>query len=522
MEIKEHSRGMRLLKAGHRGAIRVLFSRTGVVTLALMIQIGFLAVQGLKFQEFVPQVLWGKTAFLAVMVLVIINSGMGSNSKITWLTIVMVLPVFGGLLYLYTYSDIGHRALRQMVRRAQEQCTPPQCQQGMQALAEKNTALWQLACYLHGRGGAGVYQNTRVTYFASGEQKFEAMLDKLREAKRNIYLEYFIVEEGEMWGNVLQILAQKAAEGVEIKMMYDGGCEFSTLPHSYPKKLAKLGIHCRVFSPVRPFVSTHYNYRDHRKRLVIDNKIAFTGGVNLADEYINQKVRFGHWKDTAIMLEGEAAIGFADLFLQMWNVGQHSPQCPIAPPKQETQGADDGFVIPYGDSPLDEDRVGERVYMSILENAKEYVYIMTPYLILDEVMETALCFAAERGVDVRIMLPGIPDKKLPYALAKTHYRRLINSGIKIYEYTPGFLHAKCFVSDDDVAVVGSINLDYRSLYHHFECAALMYGCRCVGDIKADFLATQAACRPVTANVARHRPFVQRLLGSLLKLIAPLM
>ena len=256
--------------------------------------------------------------------------------------------------------------------------------------------------------------------------------------------------------------------------MYDGMCEMSTLPVDYWKLLNAEGIKAKAFSPIRPVVSSHYNYRDHRKILVIDGKVAFNGGVNLADEYINRRERFGHWKDTAILLRGPAVKSFTLMFLQMWYVGAENPDYESFLVEAEPVPEAKGYVMPYCDSPLDKEKVGETVYMDILNRATDYVHIMSPYLILDGELETALCFAAKRGVDVKLILPGIPDKKVPYDLAKTHYTHLTEAGVKIYEYTPGFVHAKVFVSDGIKATVGTINLDYRSLYHHFECATYLY------------------------------------------------
>lgn len=304
--------------------------------------------------------------------------------------------------------------------------------------------------------------------------------------------------------------------------MYDGTCEFSTLPHDYPKRLQALGIQCKMFAPATPFLSTHYNYRDHRKILVIDGHTAFNGGVNLADEYINHIQRFGHWKDTAVMLKGKAVSSFTLMFLQMWNIDEKNPKFDPYLTYPATSKDTKGFVLPYGDCPLDDDKVGERVYMDILNRAKDYVHIMTPYLILDGEMETALKFAAERGVDVTLILPGISDKKAAHALAKTHYRSLLASGVKIFEYTPGFVHAKVFVADDKEAVVGTINLDYRSLYHHFECATYMYQTGCITDIEEDFQATLAKCRQVTPETVRQEKLSMKLMGFVLKTIAPLM
>ncbi len=335
-------------------------------------------------------------------------------------------------------------------------------------------------------------------------------------------MEYFIVDEGLMWGKVLEILARKAKEGVDVRVMYDGSCEFALLPRDYPRRLKALGIKCKVFAPVSPFVSTHYNYRDHRKILVIDGHTAFNGGVNLADEYMNEKKKFGHWKDVAVMVKGEAVKSFTLMFLQMWGITEKEDETvrflsyPALP--QEAKG----FVIPYGDCPLDNDKLGERVYMDILNRAVQYVHIMTPYLILDGEMETALKFAAEKGVEVALLLPGIPDKVIPYALAKTHYASLIASGVKIYEYTPGFVHAKAFVSDAREAVVGTINLDYRSLYHHFECAAYLYNTDCIAKIEEDFQACLAQSRLVDMERVRHEKWTVKLIGRVMKAVAPLL
>ncbi len=368
-----------------------------------------------------------------------------------------------------------------------------------------------------------MFENTAVTYFPLGERKFEAMLAELEKAEHFIFLEYFIVDEGVMWGQILEILAKKAAQGVDVRVMYDGTCEFALLPRDYPRRLKKLGIRCKVFAPVTPFVSTCYNYRDHRKILVIDGHTAFNGGVNLADEYINRKVKYGHWKDAAVMLKGEAVRSFTLMFLQMWGIGERKDEYArfLAYDPHPVKGAG-GYVVPYGDCPLDGEKVGERVYMDILNRSLSYVHIMTPYLILDGEMETALKFAAERGAEVVLILPGIPDKAVPYALAKTHYMPLLESGVKIYEYTPGFVHAKVFLSDGAEAVVGTINLDYRSLYHHFECATYLYGVSCIREIEEDFQATLLKCRRVTPETVRKEKWTVRLTGRLMKAIAPLM
>ena len=521
----EENVGLRLLKNGQKGIIHAIFSRLGIIVLLLLVQVFFLFSVFTWFGDLVPHFWGGTIAFSACIVLYLINSSIDPTAKITWLIIIMLMPVFGALLFWFTQSEVGHRALKSRVDQLIQQTNTlvPQDPDTLEHLKEEAPGAAGLAAYINRTGCHPVYENTSVTYFPMGEDKWAEMLRQLEQAQHFIYMEYFIVDEGLMWGKILEILARKAKEGVDVRVLYDGTCEFTTLPHDYPKRLQELGIQCRMFARVIPMVSTHYNYRDHRKILVIDGNTAFNGGVNLADEYINHIQKFGHWKDTAVMLKGEAVRSFTLMFLQMWNVTEKQPQFDvmqqypaISQPKAE------GYVIPYGDCPLDHDKVGERVYMDILNRATKYVHIMTPYLILDSEMETALCFAAERGVEVKLILPGIPDKNAPYALAKMHYASLLDSGVQIYEYTPGFVHAKVFVSDDKEAVVGTINLDYRSLYHHFECATWMYGVPCIGEIEEDFASTLLKCRKVTKDTIWQGHKMLRPLGYLLKVLAPLM
>ena len=517
--------GIRLLKKSRKGLLHLVFSRTGLVILLLLLQIALLVGVFIFFQEYLPYYYVVDAVFTIVMLLYLINSSHDPSAKLTWLIVIMLLPVFGSLLFLYTHSNLGHRVLKERYAEVSRESNDmiKQDEKTLENFNRDAPEAAGLARYMKRAGCHPVFDKTAVKYFPLGEDKFEELLKQLRSAEKYIFLEYFIVDEGVMWGQVLEILARKAAEVVEVRMMYDGTCEFSLLPHDYPQRLAELGIKCKSFAPLMPFVSTHYNYRDHRKILVVDGRVAFTGGVNLADEYINKKERFGHWKDTAVMVEGEAAKSFALMFMQMWNVSEKEPDYGnYLETEPHVMKDAPGYVIPYGDCPVDNERVGEWVYLDLLNRARDYIYIMTPYLILDGEMETAIKFAAERGVDVRLILPGIPDKKMPYALAKGHYKSLLDSGVKIYEYTPGFVHAKVFVTDDREAVVGTINLDYRSLYHHFECAAYMYGTSCIPDIKRDVLETEAKCRSVSYESIKNEKFGYKLTGILLKAIAPLL
>ncbi len=517
---------VRLAKPIKKGLLRLVFSRFFLIILLLIVQIVISVGAYLWFFDHLHILLYIQIAFTFVMVIYLFNTQMDSSAKLTWMLIISLIPIGGALMLFFTQSNIGHRMSTELTKkqidRTRHMLSQPE--NVLREIEHDGSGVDDLSKYLNQSGCFPVYDHTKVTYFALGEDKFAAMLKELEKAEKYIFMEYFIVEEGYMWGRILDVLTRKAKEGVEIRVMYDGMCEISTLPADYWKLLEKQGIRARAFAPIKPVVSTHYNYRDHRKILVIDGKVAFNGGVNLADEYINRIERFGHWKDTAVMLKGPAAQSFALMFLQMWNV-----------PNKEEPDYDTwltginvrpepvkGYVMPYCDCPLDGYKVGESVYMDLLYRATDYVHIMTPYLIIDDRMRTALQFAAERGVDVKIILPGIPDKKMAYSLAKTHYRALHDSGVKIYEYTPGFVHAKVFVSDDIKAVVGTINLDYRSLYHHFECATYMYKTDCIADIEKDFRNTLAECRTVTAETIKNEKISYKITGVLAKAIAPLM
>ena len=340
-------------------------------------------------------------------------------------------------------------------------------------------------------------------------------------ALKFIFMEFFIVNHGVLWDSVLEILKEKAAQGVEVRFMYDGTCTFFRLPHNYPEYLESMGIHCRIFFPIRPALSTYQNNRDHRKIAVIDGKYAYTGGVNLADEYINKMSRFGHWKDTAVEITGEAVNTFTMLFLQNWNIQSRETE-DVSLYVRDYKVKSEGYIMGYTDSPFDDIKVGESVYMDILYTATEYVHIMTPYLILDNEMITALSYAVKRGVDVKLIMPHITDKPYAYMVARNYYEILLKKGVKIYEYTPGFIHAKEFISDNKKAVVGSVNLDYRSLYLNFESAAYLYGVNAVKDAETDFLNTLNQCEEITLADCRKYSKIKKTVGKLMWLFSPLM
>ena len=513
-----------LVQRSKYGLRRAIFSRTGLVLLLFLVQAGLLVSVMVWFQEWQAQVVGASAGLTMISVLVVLNSDLDPTAKLTWMVVMTVLPVFGALFYWYTQRDVGHWLLREIMteRQVQSRRQIDQDPNVLKALEEREPGAAGMARYVRRSGCFPVFDGTAVTYFPWGKEMFERLLQELEQAEKFIFMEYFILDEGYMWDSILDVLRRKATQGVDVRVLYDGTCEFVLLPRHYPKELEKLGIQCQVFAPLEPFVSTHYNYRDHRKITVIDGHTAFTGGVNLADEYIGMREKYGLWKDTALMLRGPAAASFTVMFLQMWSADLRSPEYHkfLSTPVEKVEA--EGFVMPYGDSPLDGERMGEQVYMDILNRAEGYVHIMTPYLILDSEMENALRYAALRGVDVKLILPGIPDKKLPYALAKTHFARLMEAGVEIFLYDPGFVHAKSFVDDGREAVVGTINLDYRSLYHHFECALWMYGVDAVGDMERDFQETLARCSRATEETLANTGRLEKWQGFVLKFLAPLL
>ena len=508
---------------------KIIFSQKTTIILLLMAQIAFIVFTFFKLSEQYTYLNIVFTIIALALTVHILNKPTNPAYKLAWIIPLLLMPLFTVVAYFVLMNQYG---TKKVVKAHAKKCieTKPYMKQNDKVLNSLNIEdknVYHLARYMDKFGGYPTYQNTEVEYFRIGEDKFEAIKRELRCARHFIFMEYFIIDQGEMWSEIEAILLQKASEGVDVRLMYDGMGSQSLLPYRYDKKLREKGIKCCVFNPFRPMLSSIQNNRDHRKILVIDGHTAFTGGINLADEYINRKERFGHWKDTAVMLKGDAVWNFTMMFLQLWEItygeglatdyDKYRPEVHM-PIKIQS----DGYVMPYGDSPLDNENVGELVYMNIINSAKDYVYIMTPYLILDNEMITALGYAAKSGIDVRIIVPGIPDKWYVKSIGWSYYRELIELGVKIYEYN-GFIHAKSFVSDDTTAVVGTINLDYRSLYLHFECAAYMYKLPCVDDVKKDFLNIQKNnCVEVTLEMCEKRSFINKVISAGLRTLAPLL
>lgn len=511
---------------GKAGFFRIVFSRTGVILLLLILQIYILITAILKLNDYLVYFYSVFTVISVCLIIAILNKKTNPIYVNLWIIIVLIIPVFGALLYLFVNLNLGSRFMNKKLMALINE-TAPYLQQDPGVKRELeiiNPSMASLGVYMEEYGKFSIYKNTSAKYFASGSQKLDSLLEELEKAEKFIFLEYFIIKDGYMWSKVLEILERKASDGVEVRLMYDGMFALLDLPHDFSKKIQAKNINCKSFAPIYPALSSHQNNRDHRKIVVIDGHTAYTGGINIGDEYINKEERFGYWKDTAIMLKGDAVRSFTLMFLQIWNISVTQPEdyFKYINIKQDRQPDNVGYVMGYSDSPLDNENVGEQVYINILNHAHRYVHIMTPYLILSYEMQQTLEFTAKRGVEVIILMPHIPDKKTAFLVAKTYYKDLITAGVKIYEFTPGFVHAKVFVSDDHTAVVGTINLDFRSLYLHFECAAYIYKNPEVLRIEEDYQKTLEVSQEITLEDCENQSPAAMLAGRVLKIFAPLM
>lgn len=451
-----------------------------------------------------------------VFVLRLINRYDRASSKLSWIIIILIFPVFGVPMYLF---NGGGRPTRKMQKRIESAKAELQKTLGEVEIPAPATRTDAITHYIAKSGGYPVYHDGEVQYFDSGESAFSQMLNSLNKAEKFILVEYFIIAHGKMWNEVLQILLEKASQGVQVRIIYDDfGC-MVTLPPRYDEYLESLSpnLKCLAFNSVVPLFAVRMNNRDHRKLLVVDGKVAFTGGINLADEYIGEKRRFGHWKDSALKVTGNSVRSFTQMFFYIWNAFRKDKEdiTKFLAPAIKNNDSANLTVQPYDDCPLDRISVGESVYADMIDRAEKYIWIFTPYLVLDDYMRASLCQASLRGVDVRIVTPGIPDKKMVYRLTRANYEILLKAGVKIYEYTPGFIHSKSIVSDDNSAVVGTINLDYRSLYHHFENAVYFSGCDAVQAVKTDCERTFAVSELRTIENTK-RGFVGRLVDSILR------
>ena len=505
--------------------LRVLFRRRVWTILLLVLQVWFfvnLIVGGSQLSRRFSGIL---TVISVVAVLYIVSKKDKGAYKTAWAILILTVPLFGGLLYLLFHLQTSTRRFSKDVLHAQRKAEVEYSAAGddYAAAAEALPEHLPQIRYLQEYAGFPIYADTETHYLTPGERKLEALLRELRKAERYIFLEYFIIQPGVFWNSVLEILEEKAAQGVEVRLIYDDmGCMF-TLPRDYNEQMAARGIQCRVFNRFVPVMSLRFNNRDHRKFLIIDGKVGFTGGINLADEYINRRERFGHWKDSAILLEGDAVWSMTVMFLTMWDhccgweEEFHHFRPEPAPARPWT-----GYVQPYTDTPLDREAVGQAVYLNMIGKARKYIYITTPYLVIDVATNTALCNAAKSGVDVRIITPHIPDKRYVFEVTRAHYPPLLEAGVRIYEYTPGFIHAKNFVVDDRFATVGTVNLDYRSLFLHFEDGVWLCEAPCIQDIRRDIEETLRVCQRISLRQRKYFNPIIQLYRNILRIFAPLM
>ncbi len=509
-----------------RKLLHFLTSRVFIIAVLILIQllIFVLSLTSLGRDYAFLKYVFRAVSFLCL--LKIINSNDNPAYMIPWIILILAMSPIGGVIYLLfgtktmpSYLDGRTDAVFEKTKNILKNSTAL-----IDELVQEDKSVSKQVTYIESRSFYPVYKNTQTDYFPFGEEMFEAMLQALKEAKHFIFMEYFIVDTGVMWDQIRDILVQKAKEGIDVRLLYDDlGC-IMTLPNDFAKNLRKDGVKVYAFNPLHAKLDPKMNSRDHRKILVVDGHIGFTGGINIADEYINAFEKHGHWKDGGIRLKGEAVWNLTVMFLQFWHYADKSTEdfAKFAPNVHGPGYQTDGYVLPYADSPLDDETLGEQVYLNVIANAKDYVYINTPYLIIDNEMATALTLAAKSGIDVRITTPHVPDKWYVHLVTRSYYRQLIEGGVKIYEYLPGFIHAKSFVSDGTVGVVGTTNLDYRSLYLHYECGVWMYKSKAVLQLKKDYLQTLEKCVQIDLNECLSTPKFKRFIAAVLRLLSPLM
>ena len=503
--------------------MRKIINRMTIAGLLIVLQVGWFAVMLLRLIEHATWIAMIMTILSTIVALYVVHKDDNPAYKIGWIVFICIAPLLGAPMYILFGNKRTSKNLRRKIETQENEHKEALKQRDDLTGLTDERALGTVK-YISKNGPYPAWTGTRTKYYSLGDYAFADMIEDIKKAEKFIFLEYFIVEEGKMWGELFQILQEKVEAGVDVRMLYDDVGSISKIPANFYTKVKQSGIKIMAFNPVTPIVSLIYNNRDHRKMLVIDGKTAYSGGYNLADEYINEIERFGHWKDSGIRIEGRAVWNFTVMFLNMWNsfrktdedYSQFVPE--ICHPEEFES---DGIVQPYSDSPLDEENIGENVYLDIINQAERYVYIFTPYLVIDNEMKTALCLAAKRGVDVRVVTPGIPDKKMVFRLTRSYYGPLIEAGVRVYEYTPGFIHSKSFVCDDKIGVVGTINMDYRSLYLHFECGTLLIGTKCISDLKKDCLDTFEISREIGPEDCR-RNFFGMILDALLRVAAPLL
>lgn len=506
---------------------KIVFSRYFISAIMIVLELAEIILP-IKFMSKIFMPLWVTASAINLAVyLKIVNSDTIPEYKIPWLTIVLLMPPFGAILYAMFYSRRpSHKTQEHYGKIKNAASLIKTSALPLERLMNDNRSAYTKAYGLLKDSRSKLYVNTQSQYFTSGEQMYKSLLEDLKKAEKFIFMEYFIIECGLMWNTVLNILKKKAREGVEVRIMYDDiGCMLTLTPN-YNEIIEKLGIKCRQFSKISGRATSSHNNRDHRKITVIDGKTAYTGGINMADEYINHVKKYGYWKDTAIKLTGDAVQGFCAMFLINWDTNsgyEISDYQKYCKPTMQNINCENGYYIPFGDgpSPLYPETVSKNAFLNIINQAQEYVYITTPYFIIDTELTNSLINASKRGVDVRIITPHIPDKKIIHLMTRSAYNHLIKYGVKFFEFTPGFIHAKSIVSDDAYSIIGTVNFDYRSLVHHFEDGVWIYKSETVLKIKRDFLSTQKLSERISKKTLKITLF-QRIIKIFVKIAAPLL
>ena len=500
----------------------VIFGRTVFIFLLAAAQLFLIFYVGVRLQQYLPFYLSGSLILSILFTIYLINCKGKNEFKIAWLLPVLLFPPFGIILYIIFH--IGYRTRKNLAEIRHDILPFMQKEKNISELPAAYSETQDLANYLYSEGLFLPYINSSVKYYPNGESLVPDLRESLKKAQKFIFIESFIISPGSFWDEIMKILYSKVRSGVEVRVMYDGFGSMSLSPKAYKKYLVSLGIDTQVFMPLIPLLFTQQNNRNHRKIIVIDGIESFTGGINLADEYINKNSRLGYWKDTSLKIEGAATKSFTALFLQTWilNSGKHEDYERYFEPSEICPAKNTpGVLIPYGDDAFNNEDIAENVYLYIINKAKQFVHITTPYIILDNQLLNALIFAARRHVDVTLLVPARADHYITYCIGRTFIKTLIDNGVHVYEYVPGFIHAKMFISDNERAVVGSINLDYRSLFYHFESATYMYGNSIVDEIENDFLKTKIMCREITPFMYKKSPAVQRIIGRVFRIFAPL-
>lgn len=502
---------------------KILSNRTIWLAIFTLINLAIITTFFVKFQSYIGFYYILNFIVSLMFTGILVRTDTDPNFKISWLIFIWIFPLLGAFFYLFFNNNIFVRKLRKDFLYVDDYQKSHIYQKGniIDQLDDKSKAI---ASYIDDVAIASVYPQKGSKYYRVGDLLFEDLLQDLKNAKKSIFIEFFIIDTGYMLDTIMEILIEKVKEGLDVRVMYDDIGSMAKVPKDFAKTLRKYGIKAHVFNKVSLVVLPHNNNRSHRKMVIIDGEIAYTGGLNLADEYINKKVRFGHWKDTGVRITGEAVWSFLVVYQSFWNMFEENP-IPLDDDytyKNISYEKNKGAIQPYESSPINKAQSGKGAYMQLINRATDYFYIMTPYLIPPFDMLEALKNAVKSGVDVRIMTPKIPDKKLIFLATRSYYEELLKEGVRIFEYTPGFIHAKTCVSDDRFASIGSINLDYRSLYLHFENAVMFYDCDVVLDAKNDFIETQKECDEIFIPQARKSKAANKFMITLLRIFAPLL